>query len=77
MTINKIIGDFISMKKTNEEKDIGMLMDNIKANSTLRVHTYYEYNDMNKFQLYLVNKYNDGNNKYLYTKKAGKLFNIL
>ena len=77
MTVNKIIGDFISMKKTNEEKDIGMLMDNIKANSTLRVHTYYHYNDMDKFQLYLVNKYNDGNNKYLYTKKAGKLFNIL
>ena len=41
MSLTNVINEWKSMAKTNLESDIGILMDMIKTNSTLQVHSFY------------------------------------
>ena len=58
MSLTNVINEWKAMPKTNLESDIGVLMDMIKTNSTLKVHTFYNedtlYNGNDDFILCLV-----------------------
>lgn len=79
MSLTNVINEWKAMPKTNLENDIGVLMDKVKANSTLRVYTFYNedcfYNgDNDDFILILVSKTNPRKKQYMYTTRANKVF---
>lgn len=76
MSLNNIIRDWVATPIKDLETDIGILMDKVKANSTLRVYTFYDENDMQKFRLILVSKTNPRKHQYMFTTRANKIFPI-
>ncbi len=80
MSLTNVINEWKAMPKTNLESDIGILMDMIKTNSTLKVHTFYNedtlYNgwENDDFILCLVSKYKPKDRQFMYTTRANKVF---
>jgi hypothetical protein len=80
MSLTNVINEWKAMPKTNLESDIGVLMDMIKTNSTLKVHTFYNedtlYNgwDNDDFILLLHSRTNPRDKQYMYTTRANKVF---
>ena len=79
MSLTNVINEWKAMPKTGLENDIGILMKMIKANSTLKVHTFYNedcfYNgDKDDFILYLVSKTKPSERQFCYSTRANKVF---
>jgi len=78
VNLTNVINKWKAMPKTNLENDIGILMDMIKANSTLKVHTFYNedtlYNGNDDFVLFLTSRTKPRDRQFMYTTRANKVF---
>ena len=80
MSLTNVINQWKAMPKTDLENDIGILMDMIKINSTLQVHSFYNedglYNENvnDDFMLFLKSRTNPSKRQFLYTTRANKVF---